>query len=327
MGASPSESLATLRPDLGGSLEEFDLAADRQGFVGLKLLPVFETEVQSGNVGKIKLEQLLENRETSRAPGAGYARSSWQFEKWTFATEEHGAEETLDDRQSKMYKNYFDFEMVNAERARDVVLRNQEKRIAALLHDTALYTGATKFLSITDEWDDADDAIPIDDIDAGKTAIWGLTGLWPNVLQINRFQLMALRKCDQIIERLKYQGFHDVIPSKVTPSMLAQVFDLDEVVVAGSAKNTAAKGQTRSLASIWSSEYAFLGRRAMTNDPREPCLGRTFHWADDGSNIGTTVETYREEGVRGGVVRCRHDVNEVLMYDACGFLFGNVLTI
>ena len=39
---APSESLATLRPDLGGSMEEFDLAADRQGF-NLALFSVFET--------------------------------------------------------------------------------------------------------------------------------------------------------------------------------------------------------------------------------------------------------------------------------------------
>ena len=66
---SPSTSLATLRPELGGSMEAFDLAADRAGFIGLKLLPVFEAAEQSGSFGKIPLEELLKNRDTERAPG------------------------------------------------------------------------------------------------------------------------------------------------------------------------------------------------------------------------------------------------------------------
>lgn len=323
---APTSSLSTLRPDLGGSLEEFDLAADRQGFVGQKLLPVFETEVQAANCGKIPLKELLKNRETARSPGGGYNRGRGKFSPWSFATEEHGFEEVVDDRQSRMYKNYLDAELVATQRARDVVLRNQEKRYAALLHDTATFTG-DKTLAITHEWDDATNAVPIDDVDYGKKQVWEATGLWPDTLQINRWQFMKLRNCASIIDRLKYQGFHDVIPERVTTAMLAQVFDLRQVLVAGSAKNTANEGQDAVIASIWSDEYAFLCRAATGQDPREPCLGRTFHWSDDGSMIGGTVETYREENVRGEVVRVRHDVCEKIMYTACGFLFSNVITI
>ena len=57
---NPSEALATQRPDLAQSLEEFDLEADRAGFIGLDILPVFEVDVQAGNFGIIPLEQLLQ---------------------------------------------------------------------------------------------------------------------------------------------------------------------------------------------------------------------------------------------------------------------------
>ena len=59
---SPSTALATLRPDLGGSFEEFDLAMDRQGFIATRVLPVLEVAKASGVFGKIPIEQLLKVR-------------------------------------------------------------------------------------------------------------------------------------------------------------------------------------------------------------------------------------------------------------------------
>ena len=58
---SPTSSLATQRPDLSASLEEFDAAMDRQGFIGQRVLPIFDVAVQAGNMGRIPIEQLLMN--------------------------------------------------------------------------------------------------------------------------------------------------------------------------------------------------------------------------------------------------------------------------
>jgi hypothetical protein len=66
---------------------------------------------------------------------------------------------------------------------------------------------------------------------------------------------------------------------------------------------------------------------ATGNDMREPCVGRTFHWSADGSSIGGTVESYREEGVRGNVIRVRHQVAEVVLHAEAGHLLSNVTTL
>ena len=106
--------------------------------------------------------------------------------------------------------------------------------------------------------------------------------------------------------------------------MLAQVFDLDFIIVAGSSKNSAKEGQSATPAQIWSNEYAMLCKIATGGDMREPCIGRTFHWADDGSSIGGTVESYRDEKVRGDVIRVRHDVDEIVLYPEAGHLLSNI---
>jgi hypothetical protein len=58
----------------------------------------------------------------------------------------------------------------------------------------------------------------------------------------------------------------------------------------------------------------------------EPCIGRMFHWSEDGSSPGGTVESYRDEIVRGNIIRVRHDVDEVVLYPQAGHLVSNITT-
>jgi len=325
---SPTSSLATLRPDLGGSLMEYDLAMGRMGFIASRVLPVFEAGKQSGTFGRIPIEELLQTRDTKRAPGAGYSRGSFKFTTDNYATEEHGAEEPIDDREAKMYADYFSAELIAAERARDVVLRNAEMRAADLIFNATIWTGAALATNITNEWDDATNATPIVDVRGARDKVWDNSGLIANALVINWQVRNNLVNCDQIRDRVASSGAgSSTLQRNITDLQLAQALDLDMVITAGSPKNTADEGQAVGISNIWSSEYAMVCRVATSNDIREPCVGRTFHWGEDGSNIGGLVETYRDEGVRSDIVRCRHDVDEKRLYVESGHLLGNVTTI
>lgn len=317
---SPSSALATQRPDLAESFTEFDLEMDRRGFISGEVFPVAEVASQAGNFGRIPLEQLLANRETKRAPGSGYARSDWTFDPEVYACVEHGAEEPVDDRESAMYAQYFDAEQVAASRALDVVLRNAESRVASVLFDN--WTGTSQ--PVTTAWSDKATSVPRDDVSAAQVAVWNAIGIWPNALIINRLVFNDLIDNNSIIERLKYAGIQDPDPGAITRAAMAQALGVDMLMVAGSPKNTAAEGQSRSLAPLWSNSYAQVCLVATTNDFREPCIGRTFHWGEDGSSIGGTFETYRDESVRADIVRARHDVDEKLLYQEAGIRLTGV---
>lgn len=319
----PTEKLATLRPDLAGSLEEFNLAMDRLGFIGTRVLPVLEVATQSGKFGRIPLEALLEMPETVRASGAAYNRGDWKFEDDSFATQEHGWEEPVDDREAQMYANYFDAELVSAARAQDIILRAQEKRVADLVFNATTFASQTD--AVTHEWDNHNSATPVDDIEDAKGSVWNRSGLWPNALFINRLVFNHLRRCAQVEDKIRSSGAGDPTKARdVTAGMLAQVFDLDYVLIAGSPMNTANKAKSRSLAPIWSSEYAMVARIPVSNDVREPGLGRTFHWSADGSEAGGLVESYRSNERRSDIIRVRHDVQEKLLYKEAAFLLSNI---
>lgn len=321
---SPSSALSTLRPDLA-SMAEFGLAD--QEFIGHRVLPVMQVGRETGVFGKVKLADILQKRNTARAPGAGYNRGKFVFEPATYACEEHGAEEPVDDREATIYADYLDAEAFAAMRARMAILVEAEKRIEALLYNTTTWTGASLTTTVTNEWDDAANATPIVDVKAAAEKVYDGTGLWPNALIISRKVFRNLRKVDEIEAQLAASGAG--FPNRardVTPAQLSEVFDLDFILVGGGSENTANEGQTPTPSQIWSGEYAMVAKIAVSNDIREPCVGRTFHFAGDGSDVDGMVEEYREEAVRSNIIRVRHDVDELVLYKEAAHLLQNITT-
>ena len=323
---NPSSSLATRRPDLE-SFFEFDLESEKAGYVASRVFPVIDVAKAAGNFGRIPIAQLLQQRNTTRAPGGGYARGDWSFEPETYATIEHGAEEPIDDNEATNYAEYFDVEMVSTARAYAAVLRNAEARVAdAVFNTTTWATGnADLYTAPTHEWDDATNAVPLTDVEAAVQQIYDNSGLWANALIINRKVFRNLRNSAQVVARIESTGAgHPAKASDINEAMLAAAFDLEHIIVAGTSKNSAAEGQAATPVQIWSDEYAMVCKIATGSDMREPCIGRCFHWAEDGSSIGGTVESYRDETVRGDIVRVRHQVAEVVLYTEAGHLLGNI---
>jgi hypothetical protein len=216
-------------------------------------------------------------------------------------------------------------------RAYNNVLLNAEIRMASLLFSaTWISGGASLYTDVgTTEWAQANwaTATPVDHVEAAVRKVWENSGVWPNALILNRTKYRDLRQCTDIRERIVASGAGTPAKaSDITKEMLASVFDLDYVIVAGSTKNTAREGQSVTFDKVWDDEYAMVCRVATTSDPKEPCIARTFHWAEDGSSIGGAIDEYEEPQSRGKVIRVRHDTDEVVMYTQAAHLLSNVTT-
>jgi len=326
MPISGTSASVNLRPDLAAFFE-YDLEAEKAGFVATKVLPVVDVGLQADNPGKMPLEELLFNGETKRASGSGYGRGSFKFDRFSYATQEHGWEEPVDDRDKERYKHIILAEQVAVARAYSVVQRNAEKRAADLIFNTSTWTGSSLTTAITNEWDDSANATPVVDVNAARQKVYDGSGLWANALVINYKVFLNLQNSAEIIDRINSAGAGNASKaSDITAQMLARVFNLEHVIVAGASRNSANEGATGTPAQIWSGEYAMVCRISTSNDMRDPCIGRTFHWSGDGSSMGGTIEQYRDETIRSEVYRVRHDVDEVVMYPQAGHLLSNITT-
>ena len=313
MPTSPAVNFATLRPDLRDTMMEFSLQADQLGFVGLKIAPVLETNKPTGAYGVIKLHEMLKTQSTERADDGSYARGGGKGTKDTFTTEEHGFEERVDEREAEMYGEWWDAEQLAAERSRDAVLRNHNQRVI----DLALAIANTNAAGTA--WTDTANSTPIANVRTAKLAVRDRAGVIPNVMVIDYERFEFLKDNAEIIDRIKYSGRDDPKRRSLTADALAAVFDLDEVIISGSVKNTANEGQESStLASMWDKTKALLFVRTTSRNLKMPQFMRTFHWGGDGSNIGGVMESYRDENTRSDIIRTRMDTEEKIVYTGVG---------
>lgn len=323
--ATPLGTLITTRADLADAFMEVDLVAEQNGFIWHKLFPAIDVNLQAGQHGIVPASELLAETDTLRGPDGGYARSKVAFDDFNWSTKDYGAEELIDRREERAYADWINAELMATQRAVYRIMLAAERRAKALAFNATTF--AAQKTTLTNEWDDATNATPIDDIDlAGKT-VWGRTGVWPDTLVVSRVVFRNLRKCEQVMDRIAASGAGDKIKAvDVTPQMLAAVFDLKQVLVGGGALNTANKAKTVTASSIWDDEYALLTKTAETEDIREVCLGRTYHWSEDGSQLFGLMEEYEEERTRTRVIRARHETDTKIVYPEVAQLFDNVTT-
>lgn len=325
-----SPSSAITRFELGTTFEEFDLKMNQAGFIGGQVLRPRMVSKNAADVGKVPLKQLLQSRSTKRATGASYARDNWEFDKYTYAVNEFGKEEPLDDAQLAIFGDILDAERISADRAEDAVLNEFERDVATAVYNTTTWTGASLTTAITNEWDDFTNAAPVNDVMSAINAVEIGSGLQANALVINRKVFRNLTQCNQIVDRIKYTQTPTV---DMIRNALADLLGLKYILVAGGLKNTANEGQTAAISRIWSDEYAMVCRVAEGDDPRESCIGRTFIWdgdsyaaPGDGGRLAVLIEEYREESVRGTVYRARNNRDIVIMYPQAGHLLSNATT-
>ena len=308
-GTAPTTSLVTLRPDLVGAIEQFDLDANARGMIGPKIAPPIPTSVKSGNFGYISAKDLLKNPETRRKPGSGYNTVWGNFTPDTFACEEHGLVEYVDDDERRQFGQYIDSDLLAMKRARSGLLIAYETALWAKAHAIS----ATGARAGGYAWTNHSSATPYADVLAAQKVIFSATGMWPNAMVMSKYRWKDLIVCDELINKIKYSGGYDVLPSQITTAMVAQALDLDHVILSAAAYNAAHEGQAVSAASLWTDSEAVVLRLPLSDDHREPCWARTFIYdgsmAEGGdteaSQFGVIVEQYREEGRRSDAIRVR----------------------
>jgi len=317
----PTSSTTIQRPDLAAIAYEYYLEASQRGFIGLTLLPIFETALQASDYPIIPIEALLKIQDTARSPRGGYNRSDYEFETGTYACTEQGWEELVDDVESKLYRRFFDAEEVAVMRAVDIILRKQEYRIAAKLMNTTNITGTS---NVAIEWTTPATATPRANVNTAKLAMRAASGLTPNKIAMSKKVFDTVLITSEIKDALKYTNPIEIGGEEAQRRILGQYFGVEEVLVGNAIRDSAKKGQSFSIADLWDDEYILLAAVSSGGQNlKEPVLGRTFLWTED-SPQNLVTEQYRVESNRSNVYRCRQNVDECFIFTGAGYLLGNI---
>ena len=118
---------------------------------------------------------------------------------------------------------------------------------------------------------------PIQFIADQKMAMHQQTGRTPNKLAIGANVFNTLRSHEAILERVKFGGT-TANPANVTKNVLAQLFEVEELVVMMSIHNQAKQGADADMAFIGDPNGLLLAYATNTPSVEEPSAGYIFTW-------------------------------------------------
>jgi hypothetical protein len=157
---------------------------------------------------------------------------------------------------------------------------------------TGKWTGSTTAGDITPgtKWD-VTNSTPIEDIEAQQFSIKKLTGKWANRLVLGPNVYKALKNHDEFLQRIKYtqRGVvtPDIMASVLAPPNQPEASSAGDfkVLVAAAIKNTAAEGQTDSMAFAATATDALLTYANPNPGILQVSAGYIFTWVPIGGYI------------------------------------------
>ncbi len=200
-------------------------------------------------------------------------------------------------------------------------MRELEEAIAAVLEGSGNTTG------VGTAWDAGGD--PIADVNDAIDTFIGQCGIHPSHCVLSDKLLRKLQSNAAIVDRIKHHGNGPAQDARrVTANALSEIWRLNVLVAdaPSNVKDSAGEGLAASLTQIWDPTKLGLFLQTPTGDPLGPGLGLTFHFVEDGSSMGPTMEQYREESIRSDVIRGRLDYDVVEINAACAHVLTGVST-
>jgi len=270
-------------------------AADN--FIANKVFPIVPVDKQSDLYFKYTKEDWFRDDARVRADGAEAVTSGYGLTTDSYYADVYAVKKAIGDQIMANFDSPLDPLRDAAKFTAQLILNRMETQFVTDYVTTSVwgtdYTGVAGAPDAYEfkQWSDTANSDPISDIEAAKTTILSTTGFEANKLVLGYEVYSVLRNHPDIIDRVKYTG-RDVPDTQY----LAQLFGLEEVLVAKAVKNTAVEGQTGAFSFAFG-KSALLVHSAPNPGLLMPSAGYCFQWRGVSEGLGLTVGTkqYRLE--------------------------------
>lgn len=146
------------------------------------------------------------------------------------------------------------------------------------------------------KWSDAN-STPIENVRAARTAILEDTGFEPNKMVIGKHVLDALLDHPDLIDRIKYSGgVGNNNPAMVNMRALAELFEVEQILVMKAIENIAPEGKP-AVHKFIGGNHVLLCYSTPTPGLMTPTAGYTFSWTGQSGSgpMGNRIKQFRME--------------------------------
>lgn len=243
----------------------------------------------------------------------------------TDQTEDHGLEDPVpiaDIELAQAQNTNLDPLGTATERTTTLMDLAREQRVATLLTTSGNYASSLRTtLSGTGQWSDYANSNPVN----AMLAAMDLMLMRPNTVVMGQDTWTKVRQHPKVVESVKATGAGGTAAAGVVMAQaLADLLEVEQVLVGRSFYNTAKKGQTASYGRLWGKHCAMLhlNRNIVSAQDAIPTFCFTAEW------MGRAAGTYEDpkRGVKGStVVKVVDQVKELIAFQEAGYLFTNAV--
>lgn len=308
-------------PDIGSihidvALTNLSQATTNEGFVADLIFPPAKVTKDSDKFFKYDKANLRADQ-TAWAPKTYVKEVNWDVSTDSYATERHGLAELIEDDEKQNADSPLDIERDTVELLTEKMLIVREKKLATLLTTAGSFDAdARPALGAADRWDNytSSSSDPNEDIQLARKTIYKKTFMRPNVVILPYEVFESVREHPKIHERIKY-----VSEAIITEQILARLWNVERVIIAGAGENTAKEGAADSLSYIWG-KNAWVGFVESRPRLKRPSWGYAMR------SQANLVERWRDNPRKGEMFRVSYKEIHKIVTASAGYWIQTVIS-
>ncbi len=291
-------------------LTEISVGYTNAAYIGTRLFPRVQVTKDSDVYFIYEKSDWFRNEARVRAPGTRAAHGGYRLSTDSYKVEPYSFEQPVPDELRKAADAPIEPDRDATRLATDMI----DLKVEKLVEDVAFtYTNWTSYttLSGTSQWSHSS-ATPLTAFSTARLAVAKLIGRLPNTFccGIEVFEKLALHST--LLDLIKYGGTGDR-PAMVTAGMLAQLLQVDQVLVGSSIEDAGYEGGTDDFDFVWG-KLAWLGYVAPQPSRAQPSAGYVF-------TKGRQADSYREDSIKTDWVRAEEAIDVKAVCADAGYLW------
>lgn len=286
-----------------------------EGLIADELFPVVPVQKESDVYYIFDKANSLRTPLTLRANGGEANEDNFALSTATYRLEEHALKEIITDRDRENQDPGLDLEASTVEDLTDKILRQKEVDAATLLFTDGNWANESS-LAAAGAWS-ANTSVsnPILNADSASANISLQTGKRMNTCVLDETTWFAVKEHTSVVQRVMYTS-----ADSVGPELVARLFGVQKLLVAGASQNTADEGLAATMARIFT-DSAWFGYVERSPGLKKPSALYCFKR----SGGGVEVRRWRDEAKKGEYIEVGHMYDQHVPASDCGYLIVNTI--
>jgi hypothetical protein len=291
----------------------------QDAFIAQRAMPNMSVSKQSDLYYEFDRDDFLRDEAEERADGTESAGGSFSLSTNPYYARVYAYHKDVTDRQRANQDAQVKLEESATRFVASKLLLRREKIFAATYFVPGVWS-----TDLNRDWSAAVQD-PVVDVRTGKRTIQEATGYRPNKMILGRTAYDTLLDNDAILSRITGGSNRD-IPAQVMKTLLAQLFELDEIFVMDAIQTTSVKGAATPVRSFIGGDNALLYYAPSVLALEEPTAGAQFSWTGltGNTDLGTRIKRFRMEQNEADRVEGQMAVDYKVTAPDLGYMFTSV---